>query len=215
MTLASFNAGTASAEVVFDHQGNLSFRGTGGVRPPFGAGAVGVLMVPAGTAPATSPPNAVQLWVADRGGVAGKGSLHLRTEDGTSHVLGDASGIGTLGAATLGSGASYQALNVNGSTLYVGQSSVQERPLAALTSAFVVSTDATRTARLTLSAYDATAAREGLRLEADGTGPRLAFYGATAVVKPTVSGSRGGNAALASALTALATLGLITDGTTA
>lgn len=46
-------------------------------------------------------------------------------------------------------------------------------------------------------------------------GSTLGFYAATPVTKPTVSGSRGGNAALASLLTALATLGLITDGTSA
>jgi hypothetical protein len=46
-------------------------------------------------------------------------------------------------------------------------------------------------------------------------GTTLGFYGAAAVTKPTVTGSRGGNAALASLLTALATLGLITDSTTA
>ena len=39
----------------------------------------------------------------------------------------------------------------------------------------------------------------------------LGFYDATPVAKPTVTGSRGGNAALASLLTQLATLGLITD----
>jgi hypothetical protein len=39
----------------------------------------------------------------------------------------------------------------------------------------------------------------------------IGFYGATAIAKPTVTGSRGGNAALASLLTALANLGLITD----
>ena len=45
---------------------------------------------------------------------------------------------------------------------------------------------------------------------------RLAFFGAaTPIVKPTVTGSRGGNAALASLLTALAALGLITNGTSA
>lgn len=43
----------------------------------------------------------------------------------------------------------------------------------------------------------------------------LGFYGATPVAKPAVSGSRGGNAALASLLTQLATLGLVTDSTTA
>lgn len=43
----------------------------------------------------------------------------------------------------------------------------------------------------------------------------VGFYGTSAAAKPTVSGSRGGNAALASLLTALAGLGLITDSTTA
>lgn len=43
----------------------------------------------------------------------------------------------------------------------------------------------------------------------------IGFYGATPGSKPTISGSRGGNAALADLLTNLAALGLITDGTTA
>lgn len=47
------------------------------------------------------------------------------------------------------------------------------------------------------------------------SGSTLGFFGATAVTKPTVTGSRGGNAALASLLTQLAALGLITDSTTA
>lgn len=42
----------------------------------------------------------------------------------------------------------------------------------------------------------------------------LSFYGAAPTAKPTVAGSKGGNAALASLLTALATLGLLTDSTT-
>ena len=44
---------------------------------------------------------------------------------------------------------------------------------------------------------------------------KLAFYNSTPIVKPSVSGSRGGNAALASLITQLATLGLIVDGSTA
>lgn len=44
-------------------------------------------------------------------------------------------------------------------------------------------------------------------------GSTIGFYGASAVAKQTVTGSRGGNAALASLLTALANLGLITDST--
>ena len=42
----------------------------------------------------------------------------------------------------------------------------------------------------------------------------LGFYGTTPVVKPTVTGAKGGNAALTSLLSQLATLGLITDSTT-
>ena len=42
----------------------------------------------------------------------------------------------------------------------------------------------------------------------------MGFNGATAIAKPTVTGSRGGNAALASLLTALANYGLITNSTT-
>lgn len=47
------------------------------------------------------------------------------------------------------------------------------------------------------------------RLKMDGTG--LAFFAAAPVAQPTVTGSRGANAALASLLTALASLGLVVD----
>lgn len=47
------------------------------------------------------------------------------------------------------------------------------------------------------------------------TGSAIGFMGAAAVTRPTVSGSRAGNAALDSLLTQLATLGLITNSTTA
>jgi hypothetical protein len=43
---------------------------------------------------------------------------------------------------------------------------------------------------------------------------KLGFFGSTAIVKPTVSGSTGNNAALQSLLTQLANLGLITNSTT-
>ena len=50
----------------------------------------------------------------------------------------------------------------------------------------------------------------GGQLQVDGN---VGFYGTTPIAKPTVSGSRGGNAALASLCTALASLGLITNST--
>jgi len=47
------------------------------------------------------------------------------------------------------------------------------------------------------------------------TNGNVGFYGTTPVAKPTVTGSRGGNAALASLLTSLAAFGLLTDSSTA
>lgn len=71
-------------------------------------------------------------------------------------------------------------------------------------------------ARITLNASDsASSLREGIRIEGTGSGTALAFFGATAITKPSVSGSRGGNAALASVITALADLGLLTDSSSA
>lgn len=49
----------------------------------------------------------------------------------------------------------------------------------------------------------------------DHDGSNVGFYGTAPAAKPTVTGSRGGNAALASLLTGLAGLGLITDSSTA
>ena len=47
------------------------------------------------------------------------------------------------------------------------------------------------------------------------TGGLIGFNGSSPVAKPTITGSRGGNAALASLLMALASYGLVTDSTTA
>lgn len=52
-------------------------------------------------------------------------------------------------------------------------------------------------------------------VQIEQSGGRVGFYGTTAAAKGTITGSRGGNAALASLLTQLATHGLITDSTTA
>lgn len=45
-------------------------------------------------------------------------------------------------------------------------------------------------------------------------GDQLGFYGVAPVVRPTVTGSKGGNLALTSVCTALANLGLIVNNTT-
>jgi len=74
----------------------------------------------------------------------------------------------------------------------------------------------------TLDVYDRTAAAyKDLTIAAKNititpnSGGALGFYGSAGVVKQAVSGSRGGNAALASLLAALAAIGLVTDSSTA
>jgi hypothetical protein len=52
-----------------------------------------------------------------------------------------------------------------------------------------------------------------VRITANATG--LGFFAATPVAKPTVSGAKGSNVALGSLMTALSSLGLVTDSTTA
>ncbi len=51
------------------------------------------------------------------------------------------------------------------------------------------------------------------KFQVNSTG--VGFYNTTPAAQPTITGSRGGNAALANLLTQLATLGLVVDGTTA
>lgn len=50
---------------------------------------------------------------------------------------------------------------------------------------------------------------------ATGTATTQGFYGTTPVAKPTVTGAKGANVALASLIAALVAQGLITDTTTA
>jgi hypothetical protein len=88
------------------------------------------------------------------------------------------------------------------------------RDVAYIDVGFSTSTDASRKGFVRLCAQDAVATsggREGIRIDTDGAQALVGLFGATPVAKPTVTGSRGGNAALASLLTALADLGLITD----
>ncbi len=80
---------------------------------------------------------------------------------------------------------------------------------------WTVVTHASRTARGTLSANDSGGERDCIMWEGSGTAAMVGFYGTAPIAKPAPTGSRGGNAALASLLTALANLGLITDSTSA
>lgn len=91
------------------------------------------------------------------------------------------------------------------------------RSVGSISAKWVSATDASRRSRVILNASDASSSDvECMRFESGGSGvPYMGFFGATSISRPTVSGSRGGNAALASFLTQMASLGLITDTTTA
>jgi hypothetical protein len=102
-------------------------------------------------------------------------------------------------------------------TQVIGQSrstTTDYREQGGISFTWVDATDATRKARMTLTAYDANGSREGLRVEANGSNPLIGFLGASAVARPAVTGDRENNAALASMISALASEGLVTDSTT-
>ena len=88
-----------------------------------------------------------------------------------------------------------------------------------LDAVLATATDASWKGRIFASAGDFSsshlAQREGWRVESDGTQALLGFYGATAVAKQVVTGSKATGAALISLLAALVALGLITDSSTA
>ena len=82
----------------------------------------------------------------------------------------------------------------------------------ALTAGAITGTTGHFTGNMTMD-LDATARDVTLRNMAM-TGTLIGFFNHSVAAKPTVTGSRGGNAALASLLTGLAGLGLITDSST-
>lgn len=131
----------------------------------------------------------------------------LKSTSATNAVTpGLVAGANSTGTAAAGFGVSK---------LWTLESTTTNNTSAALEEVlWATATHASRKARRVFSIYD-TAVRECMRMEADGSNPMIGFLGANAVARQTVTGSRGGNAALASLLTALATEGLITDSTTA
>ena len=140
--------------------------------------------------------------------VAPATKLHVLKTDAVTNTVVNVHTIGhnTSGtaAASFGTGLALQ-----------GQSSTTaDRDMGRIRTLWTTATDASRKARITFSAFD-TAERDVLSIEASGTAPMIGFLGTAPIVKPTVTGAKASNAALASLLTQLAALGLITDSTTA
>jgi hypothetical protein len=136
----------------------------------------------------------------------GYGSLASGVTDAgtTTTPVGLTVGHNTSGTAAAGFGSAM--------TFLAQSSTTADRNVGKILAPWSVATDASRAGGLSLYACDSTGTdRLGVQVLSDGSQAMLGFYGATPVAKAAVTGSRGANAALASLLTALANLGLITD----
>ena len=100
-------------------------------------------------------------------------------------------------------------------TAKLQSSTTVERIAGGIEIAWETATDASRSGRTRIQANDSSAARTGFTVGTASSAPTISFYGGTLTAKQTVTGSRGGNAALADLLTKLAAFGLITDGSSA
>ncbi len=132
------------------------------------------------------------------GAQSGTGNVTLY-RNGTAVLTGTANGVQVGAGANVSptgvgvgqltiAGSSYTGfIAMDGTAMYIGHNS-GSRDL-------VLQTD--ETSRFTL-----------------GSGGSMGFFGGAGTTKPTITGAKGGNTALANLLTALASLGLITDSTT-
>lgn len=91
--------------------------------------------------------------------------------------------VGTLTKNVTGAGVGAAGLGPR--LIFAAESSTTvDTQQADITATWTDATHATRKSRLALSASDSAAAREGMRIEADGSVAKVGFFGATAVVKP-------------------------------
>ncbi len=106
-----------------------------------------------------------------------------------THSLTDATTNAAVTVETLTknvTGAGVGAAGLGPRLVFAAESSTtNDTQQADITATWTDATHASRKSRLALSASDSAAAREGLRIEADGSVARIGFFGATAVVKPT------------------------------
>ena len=91
-------------------------RGNFGTLAAYGTSAAGVLGLASGTAPTTSPADAVQMWAADFNAAAGKAALHLRDESGVLSVFGNNWGLFTAGAEVIDATANKTIFLSNGTS---------------------------------------------------------------------------------------------------
>jgi len=89
-------------------------RGNFGTLVTYGTSAAKVLGLASGTAPTTSPADAVQIYAADFNAAAGTAALHIRSEDGFRSVFGNNWGLFTAGAEVIDASAEKTIFLSNG-----------------------------------------------------------------------------------------------------
>lgn len=99
---------------------------------------------------------------------AGGGDSPFAIISGGFTTIFDTSGRLGLGSLITTGGVTYKKANIKSDLLFVGDSSIQERELAALTASFISNTDASRKAKMIASVWDVSE-RTALTIEADGT----------------------------------------------
>ncbi|MCB0251308.1 MAG: hypothetical protein KDI07_22250 [Anaerolineae bacterium] len=128
-------------------------------------------------------------------------TLHaLTTDSGTSAVVNVATvGHNSSGTAAAGFGGGL-AFNLQSST-------TASQSAGLIASSWIVATHASRTARMALSAYDYNSAREGMRIDTDGSQALLGFYAHSAVAQQVLA--TGAGATVDNVISALQALGLV------
>lgn len=134
--------------------------------------------------------------VSDLGNVSLDGNI---SSIGTAISIGNSGTLTRMSVQNLGTGDPYYQLAIS------------------TTRAYAIGIDNTDddTLKITTDAAGAVNPSTGTTIMSFGAGPNIGFFGAAAAAKPTVTGSRDGNAALADLLIELATLGLLTDSSSA
>lgn len=136
----------------------------------------------------------------------------LRIRSGTWPTVPNDGDVSNNGNSIVAMVNGTNAVNTDGGLSIWMQSSTTARNVGRLLWQYTDKTDATRVTEGSVTAYYQGTEHKAMRWRGGSAGPLLSFYDVTTpIAKPTVTGSRGGNAALASLLTSLAAQGLITD----
>lgn len=155
---------------------------------------------------------AAAAWADIAASTAARASLRIRS--GTWPTAPNDGEIGNDGNAINVMVNGTNAVNTDGGIGVYMQSSTDDRPVGRVLWRYTDKTDASRATEGALTAWYTSTERKAIRWAANSTATLLGFHTTAPIAKPTITGSRGANAALADLLTQLANYGLIIDSTT-